>query len=220
MKKLHLLLLLFFIGCSKASSQSDQVRYHDDGLAKPKVAVIKVIDTSTHNLDWDLSTEFTEILLEQLFSRSKFYITDDFQMITSAQLKKLELSPFSEDMSWLLEMNNSSEFVLFTEVLDHKIETQNQITYNPLTHLKTLHLSVRVCVLDIRKSVPKVVLQEIITKEYTIAFNFGSYSEEGSVISKSTFALSPLGLAHKNIVSEMTKEVEDYILIAQSNVYD
>ena len=220
MKKLQLMLFLLFSGCTKATSQSDQVRYHDDGQAKPKVAVIKVIDTSNNDLDWDLSKEFSEILLGQLFYRSKFYITDDFQMITSKQLKNLELSPFSEDMRWLLEMNNSSEFVLFTEVLNHKIETQDHITYNPISRLKTLHLSVRVCVLDIRKSIPKVVLQEIITKQYTIAFNFGSYSEEGSPLSKNTFALSPLGLAHKNILSEITKEVEDYILIAQSNIYD
>jgi hypothetical protein len=219
MKQSHLLLLMLFAGCSKITSISDQVRYHDDGVVKPKVAVIKVIDTCPHNLDWDLSSEFTEYLLEQLFARSKFYLTDDFQMITKDQLKKLELSPFSEDMSWLLEMNSNAEFVLFTEILDHKIESQPHSNYNPLKSLKTLNISLRVCVLDIRKNTPKVVLQEIISKQYTIAFNLGSYSEDGSALSKNTFALSPLGLAHKNILAEIVKEAEDYILIAQSNLY-
>ena len=141
-------------------------------------------------------------------------------MIGSEQLKQLELSPYTEDMRWLLEMNSSSEFVLFTEILKHKIVAPKNTTYNPLSHIKTLHLSVRICVLDIRKKTPKVVLQEIISKDYSIPFNFGSYDDKGSVLSKNTFGMSPLGLAHKNILSNVSKEIEDYILLAQSNIYD
>lgn len=220
MKYITPFILLFLMSCNKTSSSMDQVKYHDDGVAKPKVAVIKVMDTSSHNLDWDLASEFTEFLLEQLFSRSKFYLTNDFHMIGSEQLSQLKLSPYSDDMSWLLEMNNSSEFVLFTEILKHNLQEPKNTNYNPLSHIKTLDLSLRICVLDIRKSSPRVVLQEIITKQYSIPFNFGSYNDSGSSLKKTTFSLSPLAFAHKNIVSEISKEIEDYILIAQSNIYD
>jgi hypothetical protein len=220
MKSLHVLTFLLFLSCSKYESLSDQVYYHSNGQAKPKVAVIKVIDTSQSDVEWDLSSEFTEFLIEKLLSRGRFFLTDDFQMITSSQLKKLELSPFSEDMRWLLEMNSSSDFVIFTEILNHRIEAETYGSYNPLNALKRLYLSVRICVLDIRKKEPKVVLQEILTKEFIIPFNFGSYKEEDSTLNRHTFSFSPLGLAHKTMVAEISKEMEDYILIAQSNIYD
>ena len=220
MKYTALLALLLLMGCNKNTSFEDQVRYHNDGVAKPKVAVVKVIDTSSHTLKWNLAAEFTELLMENLFNQSKFYLTDDFHMIGGEQLKQLKLSPYSEDLAWLLEMNSSSEFVLFTEILKHNIETPKGKIYNPLSHVKTLELSIRVCILDIRKETPKVVLQEIITENYSIPFNFGSFDENGSSISKSTFNLSPLGIAHRNILSKVSKEIEDYILLAQSNVYD
>ena len=214
------LLLLLIVGCAKPATGNDQVLFHDDGVAKPKLAVVKVIDSSAHKLEWDLDSEFTEFLLEQLYSGSKFYLTGDFHMLGSNQLKNLELSPYSDDMQWLLEMNSNSEFVLFTEIIDHRMTIPVKTTYNPLTHIKTLHVSLRICVLDIRKDSPKVVLQEIIKKEYPIPFNFGSYKDEGGAIAKNTFAVSPLGLAHKHILSEAAKQIEDYILIAQSNIYD
>jgi hypothetical protein len=182
--------------------------------------VIKVIDTSSHTLKWDLAAEFTELLMENLFHHSKLYLTDDFHMIGGEQLKQLHLSPYSEDMRWLLEMKSSSEFVLFIEILKHNIESSEAKGFNPLSHIKTLHLSLRVCVLDIRKQTPKVVLQEIITENYSIPFNFGSYEENSSLISKKSFAISPIGIAHKNILAKVSKEIEDYILLAQSNVYD
>jgi hypothetical protein len=220
MKIIKYLTFLFLIGCNKNTCLENQLRYHTDGLAKPKVALIKVIDTSSHDLSWDISAEFTELLMENLLSRSKFYLTDDFHMIGKKQLKQLNLSPYSEDMRWLLEMNSSSEFVIFTEILKHSIETKKDKTYNPFSHIKTLNLSLRVCALDIRKKNPKIILQEIITEKYSIPFNFGSYKENSSPIAKNTFNLSPLGVAHKNILSKVTKEIEDYILLAQSNIYD
>ncbi|MCH9620724.1 MAG: hypothetical protein S4CHLAM20_01250 [Chlamydiia bacterium] len=220
MKKSLYLILLLLISCNKTSNSSEQVLFHDDGLAKPKLAVVKVIDNSSHNLEWDLSTELTDFLVEQLFSSSRFYLTDDFHLIGSNQLKSMELSPYSDDMRWLLEMNSSSEFVLFTEILNHHIETPISTSYNPLSHIKTLHLSLRICVLDIRRQSPKVILQETINKTYSIPFAFGKYEEDGSPLTKNTFALSPIGIAHKSILSEATKEIEDYILIAQSNMYE
>lgn len=220
MKQLKLLLLLFLASCAKHTSNTEQVLHHDDGLVKPKVAVIKVMDSSNHDLSWDLSNEFTELLLQQLFSHSKFFLTNDFHMIGSNQLKTLELSPYSEDMRWLLEMNSSSEFVLFTEILHHTFHAPKGSSYNPFSHIKTLSISVRVCVLDIRKAHPKPVLQDIITKEYLVPFNFGAYKDDGSSLSVNTFALSPLGIAHKHLLTELAKEIEDYVLIAQSNIYE
>jgi len=214
------LLFLLLTGCVKQSSTSEQVLFHDDGVVKPKLAVVKVIDSSTHTLDWDLGDEFTDLLLETIYSRSKFYLTDDFHMLGNKQLRNLELSPYSDDMSWLQEINSTSDFILFTEILEHKETLPMHTSYNPLTHIKTLHISVRICVLDIRKKTPKIVLQEIIKKESSIPFNFGSYKDQKNNLAKGAFALSPLGLAHKKILSEVNEQIEDYILIAQSNIYD
>ncbi|MCH9616709.1 MAG: hypothetical protein SP4CHLAM5_02780 [Chlamydiia bacterium] len=214
------LLLLLLAGCTHPQPYTDQVSYHDNGLAKPKVAIVKVIDSSDHKLDWDLSSELTELFIKQLFSDSKFYLTDDFHMLESQSLKNLEISPYSEDMRWLKEMNSNSEFVVFTEILEHNIENRSGSAYNPLTHIKDLSMSVRVRVLDIRKTNPKIVLQEVITKVYSIPFNFGTYSDQGGSLAKNTFSLSPLGIAHKNILYEISKEVEEYIIIARSNIYD
>lgn len=219
MKRLCLLFLLFS-GCYKKSSYTTQVQYHDNGQAKPKVAVIKVIDSSNHQLGWDLSAEFTELFLHQLFSDAKFYLTDDFYMIETSQLSNLELSPYSEDINWIKETNNQSEFIVFTEILEHKIVAPKTTSYNPLKNFNVLHLSVRLRVLDIRNDTPKIVLQEVISKKYSIPFNFGSYEKGPGKIARNTFALSPLGIAHKSFLAEISKEISDYIIIARSNIYD
>ncbi|MCH9811876.1 hypothetical protein K0U07_03820 [bacterium] len=213
-------LFLFLVGCGSKTTYTSQVQYHDNGVAKPKVAIVKVIDSSKHSLDWDLSSEFTELFLEQLFTNAKFYLTDDFHMIETSRLVNLELSPYSADVSWIKEMNSSSEFVIFTEVLEHTITSPESTSYNPIKNLKTLHLSMRVRVLDIRFDTPKIVLQEVINKNYTIPFHFGSYDENKGTLAKNTFSISPLGIAHKSILSEITKEVEEYITIARSTNYE
>ena len=212
--------LLLLVSCNKTPSITDQVKFHDDGLAKPKVAVVKVFDSSVNDLEWDLSSEFTEFLLERLFSSSKFFLTDDYHMLSSNQLQNLELSPYSDDIKWLSEMNNSSEFILFTEIISHKITKKESYSYNPIANFSTLSVSVRVCVLDIRKDSPQIILQDVIEKEYTIPFNLGSYKDDSSSLTKNTFTFSPLGRAHKNIINEISKEIEDYILIAQTSRHD
>lgn len=208
------------MACRSSPSISDQVKFHDDGVAKPKVAIVKVIDSSKHGLSWDLSSEFTEILLERLFSSQKFFLTDDFHMIESSHLKNLELSPYSEDLRWLQELNSNSEFVLFTELLTHKILPPVKDSYNPLKKVKKLQLSMRVCVVDIRKNTPKIILQEIVSREYPIYYQMGDFKDESSMLKKNAFSFSPIGLAHKNIVQMSVKQIEDYILIAKSNAYE
>ena len=216
MRHLLPLILLLSSGCYPPPSITQQIHHHDNGITKPKVAIIKVIDNSNHNLSWDLSSELTEYLIKDLYSRSNFFLTDDFHMIENKHLRNLELSPYSEDMSWLLEMNNSSEFILFTEIISHNITDNTTKTYNPLSYVKSLDIAIRISVLDIRVSKPKIILQEIITKKYPIPFNFGSYDENSSILNKNSFALSPLGIAHKHIISKVSSQIEDYILISKS----
>ena len=209
-------LILLFSSCYNSPSINQQVHYHDSGLSKPKVAIIKVIDNTEKNLPWELDSEFTELLIKELYSQSKLFLTDDFHMIKGDQLKKLELSPCSQDMSWLLEVNTSSEFLLFTEILKHEFIDTPKKTYNPLSYVKSLQASVRVCVLDIRCKQPKIILQEIVTKTYPIPFQIGSYKNDSSTFDRTSFAISPLGLAHKRLISEISRHVEDYVLLAQS----
>jgi hypothetical protein len=210
---------LFFVSCAGRFDHRAQYVYHDDGTAKPKVALIPVFDRSGAETSWNLSDELTEMIENRMDQTGQFYITQDFETLGKVLMNQADLNPFFEEMNWVKESNSATEFLIFVELVEHKVTPSNSKGIFSLTMLQsyTLDMSIRIRVIDIRGQSPKVILQEITQQSFHIPWRFTSFDYKKSGWSKTTFYLSPMGSAHAQMVKRITKQIHDYILLAKSN---
>lgn len=195
----------------------EQTHHHDNGALKPKVALIPVIDSSSHELPWSLSDEFSDLIYLKLFETGNFYFTSDFEQVGKNPFISKEMNPFAEDLQWLLEMSSPTEFMIFVELFKHRL-TEKEKSLLHVTQNYTLDISFRVKVVDIRVSPPRVVLQELFEDSFQIAWKLDSVDYKNRGWSKTAFFLSPIGIAHMQMCKQMTKQIEDYILLSQANL--
>lgn len=217
MRKFLLLLFCFsaLTSCTSQYQAAQQYRYHDDGTSKPKVAIVPLFDHSKHELAWDVSDELTQAIAGKLAQSGNFFLTGDFEMLSSKNVSSLQINPFHDDLHWLQEMHCSSEFIVFSELIDHTI-TPSEGGILSITSPANLHIAMRVKVVDIRSRSPRVVLQELFEDNYSIPWKMGSGASNSSAFSNSAFQLSPLGIAHNQMIKRIVKQVNDYVLFAKS----
>jgi hypothetical protein len=203
------LLALFFCSCAERHFAANQFPYHDTGAPKPKIAIVPVITTKAEKVPWNLSAELTEIFCEKFLETKQFYLTSDFSVLGKHLTDLSEINPLLEDVRWLYENGSASEFVVFIELVQHKL-VPKQSKIPPQTYL--LEMAFRVHVIDIRTPEPKVILQELVCDSFNIALKI-DYSKD--TIGKATFFLSPIGSAHMHMVKQISRQIQDYILLAK-----
>jgi hypothetical protein len=204
-----LLISLFFVSCAERHFSANQFRYHDTGAAKPRVAIVPVITAKVKQMPWNLSDELTEIISDRFLESKQFYITKDFSVLGKHLSDLSEINPLIEDIHWLYENASSSEFVVFIELVEHNLNPKPS-KIPPQAY--TLDMALRVHVIDIRGPDPKVILQELIQESFNISLKINYASDP---FSKTTFFLSPMGSAHTHMTKRVTKQIQEYILLAK-----
>lgn len=220
MRKFIKVLTLFFLTSSCALKTQDvQYSHHDDGSAKPKIALLPVIDSAHSQMNLDLSKVFTEGIFSSFHQTNRFFITDEFDLLATACFADPGQNPFLEDLEWIKEMNASTEFLILVELLEHKLIPKSPVGkfFNlQLVQSYTLDMSVRIKVIDIRFQKTKVILQEIIHRSFHIPWKVTA-PDPNSAWSKTAFALSPIGMAHSEMIQRISLQIQDYILLAKIN---
>ena len=61
---------LIFCGCQPKTDNDQVSKFHDDGRAKPIVALVPVLDRSNAEVGWSLSEEFTDQLRSRFLKRN------------------------------------------------------------------------------------------------------------------------------------------------------
>ena len=113
-KSLYCLLgILFLVGCNKKDDEF--TLFHEDGRAKPIVKIAPVIDSSNYDLSWSLSEELTELIVNTIAQKGTLYIPNE-----KASHDHITQSPFGNDLAWVKNHYKNSEFVVFTEVVEHE----------------------------------------------------------------------------------------------------
>lgn len=201
-----------FTSCTqRKSGLTAQFHYHDDGVAKPKIALIPVYDRSGSEVSWNLSQELTDAFEEKVFQTGRFFLTKDFDMLGFNRIPLHEINPFLDDIEWLAELNTETEFLVFVELVEHNLLPSPSKTMK-LFQTHTLDMTMRVKVVDLRGEHPRVILQEVLHDNYYIPW-LAEYQKGGW--SQTAFSLSPIGLAHKTMIKRIAKQVEDYIILAK-----
>lgn len=186
-------------------------RYHEDGRAKPAVAVASMIDTTSADLPWSLSEELTGAVMEQLQKSGSLFVAPESEFTLSE-------NPFGQDLAWVKREFIDHEFVVFLELVEHSFRPADKTVkaLSPQEISTNLDMAVRIRVLDLRSDAPKIVLQEVIKESYFIPktllptdYAIVSWGREG-------YERSPMGVAHAAITSEIAHRVNDYLLLAKS----
>ncbi len=206
MRYIALMCLAFIMfSCENTTSFTNVSKFYDDGRARPVVAVTHVVDSTSYDVPWSLSDEFSQLIRDNLANNPNLYLTDQAeidQLVSSAD------NPFNPDIAWMKEKFDNNEFVVFLELIKHDDAKSSNVT--------NLDMSMRVKVVDVRSKEPKILLQETVNDNYYISK--GSISSDYSLTTwgSEEFENSRMGMAHKQIAKEITSRISDYISLAKS----
>lgn len=197
------------IGCNR--SNDSMTRYHEDGRAKPIVAVASMIDTTSFDVPWSISEELTTMVVQKVGQGGQIYV---ISRVDDAFAE----NPFGHDLSWIKREFPDQEFVVFLELVEHEVLPANKSKNTErLQDVSTnLNMAVRLRVIDLRPAMPKIVLQEMIRDSYFIPKTLLPTDYSTAVWGTHEYQKSPMGIAHAQLVQEIAVRISDYILLAKS----
>jgi hypothetical protein len=204
-----LLLGVFALSCS--SGFDPLARYHEDGRAKPLVAIASTIDTTSFDAPWSLSEEFTTCLAEQLQREGALYVA-------AKEEEPCTENPFGPSLDWVKQEFSHQEFVVFLELVEHEFAPADPLKKRmPPQEVSTqLNMAIRMRVIDLRSHTPSIVLQEMIRDSYFIPKTLIPTNYRQVVWGSEEYRKSPMGIAHAQLVQEIAARVNDYVLLAKS----
>ena len=207
-----LLASLLAAGCC-CNNKNDQTatRYHEDGRAKPITAVPAMIDTTSFDAPWSIAEELTSSIVQTMSGGGRIYIQsrDDFAVAEN---------PFSNDLSWMKQEFQNQEFAVFLELVEHELvpSMKAKNSSSPQEISNNLNMAIRIRVVDLRGSAPKIVLQEMVRDSYYIPKTLLPTDYSVTAWGTEDYPKTPMGIAHAQIAQEIAARISDYILLAKS----
>jgi hypothetical protein len=194
------------------SCKNEMTRYHEDGRAKPAVAIASMIDTSSFEVPWSLSEELTSMVVKRIANTKSIFVqsVDDFSS---------SKNPFAQDLSWIKQEFANQEFVVFMELVQHDLAPAIKSKKKPGSQQETasnLNMAVRLRVVDLRGHTPKIVLQELVKESYYIPRSLLPTDYNRTTWGSEDYRTSPMGIAHAQLTQEISARLNDYILLAKS----
>jgi hypothetical protein len=206
-----LLLTLLSACCCKSGEEVS--RYHEDGRAKPIVAIASLIDTTSFDVPWSLSEELTSMIVSQISQKGTIFVN-------SKEDYAFAENPFGPDLSWVKREFHNQEFAVFLELVEHEtapaLKDKKIAKNNTQDVSNNLNMAVRIRVLDLRGASPKIVLQEIVRDSYYIPKTLLPTDYSQVVWGTDDYRSSPMGIAHTQITREIVERVSDYVMLAKS----
>ena len=203
-------ILIALAAASCSHNQNDQMsRFHDDGRAKPSVAVASMLDTTSFDASWSLSEELTQGVMNLVAGTGQVYVH-------SQQESPFTENPFGTDLAWMKREFQGEEFVAFLELVEHEFAPVKAKGVSLQEASSNLNMGIRLRVIDLRGAAPKIVLQEMIRDSYFVPKTLIPTDYSVEVWGTEAFRKSPMGIAHAQLVQEVATRITDYILLAKS----
>lgn len=204
------LITLLAVGCS-GPRYVDYFPYHDDGTPKPKVALMKIIDSSQSGVPWDVSDELTQALYYDLMNSGELYVLSP-QEIGLSWDRQESLDFFGNDMEFVNECGNA-DFIVALELIEHSsIEPMALVNGAPQCDQssRALTMRVRIKVIDVRCQEPRIILYEILTNSYTISSKGEiDYTQFGW--GTPGYAITPCARVHQRMINNLACRLEEVL---------
>ena len=205
---LAVLVTLAAFGCARNGSD-EMSRFHEDGRAKPSLAIASILDTTTFDASWSLSEELTDGIMNLVGRNGRIFVH-------SCEESPFTNNPFGPDLSWMKREFHSEEFVAFLEWVEHEFAPVKAKSVPIQEASMNLNMAVRLRVVDVRSPTPKIVLQETIRDSYFVPKTLIPNDYSVDVWGTEGFRKSPMGVAHAQLIRDIADRIADYILLAKS----
>ena len=202
-------------GCEK--NKNETAMLSESMQSRPAVAIIPLIDNSEHVLGWNLSDEITYSLCSKLDQKNTLNLTLPGKIKAAIKKIKGQNNPFGNEILWV-KNSFDEDFVVFLEMIEHsEIPSEMGKKAPPETLSAQLNMSLRLRIIDIRGETPRIALQEILQESHFVPRQFTQYNFHQSLWNTEEFGLSPVGIAHAQLIKELKTRIEDYILLAKAS---
>jgi hypothetical protein len=211
-----LVMLVILSGCS-TKQNTEQAALLETKTPHPIVAIVPVIDSAKHNLDWNVSEELTHLLIDRLKQNGNYFLSSEHKVASTLRKKPTCKIHFDTALSEIASTFYGNEFVVLTELFEHeelpRIEEPQTLTVANVQNASAdLNISLRLRVIDLRGQKPKVILQEMLHESHHIPRQFTRANFYQVTWGTDHFKISPLGLAHMELTKTITQRLETYIL--------
>lgn len=203
-----ILLGLAAVSCNRNNNQ-DMTRFHEDGRVKPSVAIASMLDTTPFDASWSLSEEISTGIMNLISSGGQIFVhASDESPFTE--------NPFGTDLNWMKREFHSEEFVAFLELVEHQFVPVKSKGIAEQEASNNLEMAVRIRVVDLRPSSPRIVLQEMVRDTYFVPKTLIPTDYSSCIWGTEEYRKSPMGVAHSQLIQEIASRISDYILLAKS----
>jgi hypothetical protein len=197
----------------------DYFPYHDDGMPKPRVAVIPLSDNTECGLGWNFTDEVTQGLYYELMNSGQLYVLSP-EEIGPAWTNRDQYDFFGTNCAYVKDFCGT-DFVAAIELIDHSVVPFDPCTGTELVNgnikvcTKAILMRVRIKVVDIRCQTPRVVLFEITKCLYPL--NPGTPTDCVGNIAWGCpgYTKSICGMAHQRMICQIALRLEEVTRIAR-----
>jgi hypothetical protein len=205
-----------FQGCEHR--YNDFTAYHDDGRAKPVVAMLAVKDRSGDQVGWDLSREMTTEIRNKLLEGGHLFVVREDTLPPAAA------PMFGPDVSWA-KAYAPSEFVVALELVEHKrdlvdgsqpVKTALDASESSLAGYR-INQKMRVRVIDIRGTEPRLAYQEMVSQRHMAPSNEARTDYMTVSYGSWKFDHSALATAPRKLIDTVAKRLDHYIQLEKAN---
>ena len=207
------------MGCQKKQETSFS-KYFDDGRAKPTIALLPLKSKTLPNLPWNVVEELEANVKQNIMQMGHLYVLNEEQIENGIlHLQSNDLLSEKNDLNAIFQ---PAEFVVQMELIDHQnlkiLKPEKAHEINDIENV--LNLKMRLVVIDVRKTIPQIVLHEIVDKDQLIdsAQNKINYKEVG--IGSTDYYKTPVFLAHRKLCVDLSERINQYIQVARSRAND
>lgn len=182
---------------------------------KPILALVPILDRSTHRLPWNVAQSLTTDVLRYLSIKDRLYMVDQEKMVQL--FKELQNNTDPIDPQWVKKHFKTEEFVAFVEL--SKCKETLLAFHKELPDAscpEELYLSAKVRIFDLRGSAPRLVLSELVNHSENIPKEFNRINRSSKAFEQENFRATPHGVAYDHFAKEIAERIEDYVLLAQA----
>ncbi len=206
------LVALFFSSCSHKEEQEQLTKYYDDGTARPVITIAPILDTTSFEASWSLSDEISSLIENRLLNKGTLFLNSE----SDKYLNSSE-NPFGNDLSWVKKEFYPNEFVVFLEIVQHELEPVEKTKFfDPSEISSNLNIAVRIRIIDIRGTTPKIVLQELLHESQYVSRTLIPFDYDQNPWGSEDYNASPMSIAHVSLVKQLVERINDYVLLAKS----
>jgi hypothetical protein len=204
------LLLIFAVGCGP--HYVDYFPYHDNGMAKPAVAVLPIINHTDFDCAWDLSKELSDELNDALMDNAQLFIFPE-QKTLAAKQRVGNVDFFAKDLSFA-KYFCPSEFLVVMELIEHRFAPYEPGKFTPLYPIDAhscnlvLVMKIRIRMIDLRGNTPCIVLQEIFQSNHMLPKDGDQIDYAGGDFGIKSYEKTPLSIAHQRLSVDLAKRIE------------